>query len=451
MTRAVRLLGLGAAIAIALAACSPTAPAVAPAPPSPPPPKFAAAAPLPTAVPSPEAAADREAAAQVRAMLRRVAAARGLGASREVKSRVLDRDEILARIRAHVDREVPKDVLALQGEILAALELVPVDYDFVAGMYGLIGGRIAGFYEPDDGTMYLVDDLGEEEAAETLAHELVHALQDQRYGLGPLLRYAPGQSDRLAAVHALAEGDATSAMLDVTLGSAFQVSEGVLRRMFSMSTAFSTAGAKTPRVLQASLVAPYTDGFALVQELRRRAGWSGVDDGAWRALPTTTEQLLHPDKLAAREPAIEVAVPSIAPLGPGFRLAMEDVLGEQGLRITFEEWTNREAAAVAAAGWGGDRYAVAVRDLEGGGREIALALRFTMDSARDAQEVARVLGARFGASCRVRPALGPIAWRARGADVVLVAGPYRRDGAAARGAGDCALAGRWLDALVKAR
>lgn len=441
--------GFAAFFSLALAGCAPPVPVAAPSPPLAPIPVVAAAPPSAPTAPV-EAPVDREAAAKVRAMLERVVAARGLAAARPVKSRVEDRDAILARIRAHVDREVPKDVIVLQGEVLSALEVVPADYDFVAGMYALIGGRIAGFYEPDDGTMYLVDELSDDEAVETLAHELVHALQDQRYGLGPRLRYAPGESDRLSAVHALAEGDATSAMLDVTLGSAFQVSDGMLRRMFSLSTALSVVGAATPRVLRSSLVAPYSDGFALVQELRRRGGWPAVD-GVWRAPPTTTEQLLHMDKLDAREAAVPLSVPSIAALGAGFRVALDDVMGEQGLRILFEEWVDRDAAKTAAAGWGGDRYAVAVRDLDGGARELALGWRLTMDSVTDAREVARVLGARFGSTCRARPEHGPLAWRVRGAALGLVAGPYRRDARASRAAGNCALANRWLDELLGTR
>jgi hypothetical protein len=446
---------LALAAAVALAGCGPAAPAVptpvvGPRPAAPSASAARSAAPVAPARPDEPPAADAAAEAKISAMLERVVAARGLPAKRPVKSRVLDRDAILARIRAHVDREVPKEVIAMQGEVLSALELVPADYDFVAGMYALIGGRIAGFYEPDDGTMYLVDDLGDEDVVETLAHELVHALQDQSYGLGPLLRYAPGQSDKLAAVHALAEGDATSAMLDVAIGSAFAVSDGALRRMFALSTAFSTAGAKTPHALQASLIAPYSDGFALVQALRKQSGWPGVD-GAWRSLPTTTEQLLHADKLATHEPAIDVPVPTTEPLGAPWRTAIDDVMGEQGLRIVFEEWTDRAAAARAAAGWGGDRYAVAVRDLDGGAREYAVGWSLVMDTVADAKEVARVLSGRLGAKCRERKDLGPIAWQARGAELAIVAGPYRRDGLAARSAGDCALATRWLGALLKPR
>lgn len=437
---------------LALGACAAPAasPPIAQAPSEPAPASAPAAPRSAAAVAGPDDDEVRLRAAQVEQMLARVAEIRGLPIKHPVNSRVLARGEIVGRIRAHVDKELPPDVLTYQGEVLAALELIPVDYDFTAGMYRLLEGRIAGFYEPDDATMYLVDDLDDGEATETLAHELVHALQDQSYSLGTLLDFVPGDSDRLGAVHALVEGDATSAMLDIVAGSAFAIDEALLRKLVAMSTALSSVG-DTPRALQESLGAPYTDGFALVQHLRRSGGWPAVD-AAWRALPESTEQLLHPEKLAAREPPIHVPPPPVAALGAGFRVVLDDVMGEQGLRITFGEYGHRDAATAAAAGWGGDRFVVARRDdpAAPARREYAVAWKLRFDTPADAREAARLLAARFGKACRERSALGPMAWSLADRDVSLVAGPFERRGTAAKSTGTCADAKVWLDSVVKA-
>jgi hypothetical protein len=445
------------------AACSPApavAPAVAPPVPAPPRAPLDAAVPAPSAAPTaPAAPAEEgptpeevaEARAKVDAMVSRVAQARGLPVRREVASRVLDREQILARIRAHVDRDIPKDVVDHQGEVLAALELVPPSYDFIEGSYKLIQGRIAGFYEPADRTMYLVDDLGDAEAEQTLAHELVHALQDQSYDLDPLLKYAPGDSDRITAVHALIEGDATSAMLDVVAGSAFNISEATFRRLLSASTTLSMEGLTTPHILQASLTAPYADGFSFVQQRRQKGGWPAVD-AAFRALPTTTEQLLHADKYEAREPAIPVAVPSIEPLGSGFHAVLDDVMGEQGLRLMLEEWTTRARAVQAAAGWGGDRLVVARRDAQDqtGRHEIAIGWRLVFDTDKDALEFGDALKGRFGEACRERPQLGPLTWKRKGREVAIAVGPFERalSPRGTKGTGSCKAAEAWARALL---
>jgi hypothetical protein len=402
-----------------------------------------------SATPSASAAPVDENRARVARMTARVSAARGLPVLRPIGVRTLSREQILVKIREHVARETPASALEHEGEVLAALELVPDDYDFLEGSYKLIQGRIAGFYEPSDQTMYLVDDLDDDEAEETLAHELVHALQDQSFPLAPTLSYKPGEGDRTAAAHALIEGDATSAMFDVVAGSAFNVNERVFSGLVAASTALSAEGVATPHVLQASLAAPYTDGFRFVQARRAKGGWPAIDE-AFRAPPASTEQLLHPVKYEARELPIPVAVPSVLPLGEGFRAVLDDVLGEQGLRLAFAEWAHRDEAAKAAEGWGGDRYVVARRDLPGGAaRQFALGLRMIFDSERDAREAAALLEARFGKGCRERARLGPVSWARSGATIALGAGPYQRQGTQPSSAGDCALARRWVKALLE--
>ncbi len=390
-------------------------------------------------------------------MLARVSKMRGIPPKHEVTSRVLDRAGVLDHIRAHVEKEVPRDAVENEGELLAALELVPPDYDFVEGTYKLIQGRIAGFYEPTDATMYLVDDLTQDEATETLAHELDHALQDQAFEIGGLLRYAPGESDKSSAAHSILEGDATSAMLDVTLGSAFKVSPELLTKLIASANAASDVATSTPHILQTSLAAPYTDGFAFVQRVRAEGGWPAVD-AAIRNLPTTTEQLLHADKYASREPPIDVAAPPITALGAGYRRVVDDVIGEQGLRLMLEEWVPGSAgspvgvpsprAEAGAAGWGGDRYVIARRGPDAS-PTLAIGWHAVMDTDRDAGELAEILEGRFGKRCKERPTVGPVAWRRRGRDIALVAGPYTREGRTPHSAGDCRLAGAWLDEILR--
>jgi hypothetical protein len=401
-------------------------------------------------------------------MLEVVARMRALPIKKPVPGRTLSRGKMLERIRAHVDKDVPRAVLFDQGESLAALGLVPADYDFVEGVFALLEGQIAGFYEPEDGTMYLADDLGEEEATATLAHELVHALQDQSFSLDDLLDFRPGEGDRTTAAHALAEGDAMVAMFDVMAGGPTDIPVEAVRLSATASMAMTTSGASTPRALQASLIAPYVDGFRLVQALRNRGGWPAVDT-VWRQLPETTEQLLHLDKLDAREPASKVPAPSVSALGADWRATLDEPMGEQGLRICLADWAPNAVAERAAAGWGGDRYVLARRGPAPvtpppgsplGPRpdgQIALAWSLVMDSDPDAAEVAAILakqwggaGAKASSGCKERADLGPLAWARKGKALALVAGPFQRTGKAAKSLSDCKAAASWVGAVLGA-
>ncbi len=388
---------------------------------------------------------------ELQEILKKVSAARHLPILRPVTSKSLSRDALLTKLREKIAKEIPAGVIALQGESLRLLELVPTDYDFEAGILKLLQGRIAGLYDPDDQTMYLLDDLPESLKEETLNHELVHALQDQSFNLAPMLKFRPGKGDPTTAVQLLIEGDATNAMFEVGGSSSLDIDEGTLRTLFLVSTRLSADGLTTPSILQSSLISPYTDGFSFVQGLRRKGSWSAVDT-AFHHLPETTEQALHVDKFLAREPAIPVADPTLASLEPGFVPAFVDSMGELGLREMLEEWQARTVAKTAAAGWGGDRYVVAQRSASDGSVETAVAYHIRMDSSGDAAEVGAILSSALGRPkrasspfCKERPMLGPVAWTVVGADVAIVAGPYTSSNGVKRSASTCSKALLWLD------
>ncbi|MBM4358683.1 MAG: hypothetical protein FJ096_11305 [Deltaproteobacteria bacterium] len=401
----------------------------------------------PAATLAPESAPPTRAEREIAEVFEQVAVAHGLPRLGPVPSRVVSRDEGIKLIVAKTEEDIPRDVLAAQGEMFAALELAPSDYPFVEGMFTQVKENIAGFYDPDEDAMFLLDDLDDASRATTLAHELVHALQDQHFDLGKQMTYRRGELDRLTALSCLAEGDATAAMLDVTGVPRGALSVDNLRRSLVASLALSPSGLTTPRALQASLISPYVEGYRFVESLRDRGGWDAVNR-AWRDPPRSTEQILHLERYEAREAPLAVPVPSARSLGGDMRLLDADVVGELGLRIALEPWSSPPEAVAGAAGWGGDRYALYAKDGDAG-RTLAFAWRIDFDDGAEAREAAKLVARRFP-PCRERPGLGPLAWRITGATVVMVAGPFvrRADGrvAAAPGA-SCAAARRWLDEL----
>jgi hypothetical protein len=448
----------------------------------------AAAAALPSTKASKSADSDTQ--RRVAEFLSRVAAVRQLEPRAPVEARELDRAELIASVREHVAREVPRDVIRNQGELLVGFGLVPPDFDYEEGAFRLLEAQLAGFYEPHDKKMYLASDLPERAADATLAHELVHALQDQHYDLGAQLSYQPAANDRESALQALAEGDATSAMMDLLLKDthrrAIDVPDDVFAAEVESSMTGTAEGNSVPRVLRASLVAPYVDGILFVHALRRRgiaksggvtggddAGWSAVD-AAWKRPPETTEQLLHVDKYDAREPGESIAVPP--PPGPGWASVYDDVFGEEGLRIAVEETVPAKSAAAAARGWGGDRVALfrltastPVRQANderepdaGPGVSLAVAWHIRFDRGpkqadAEAREAFKALAdaMRPGSGttpsvCVERAELGPIALARSGRDITIVAGPYRRAGKRVASASDCRKSLRWAtDVLGK--
>ena len=102
--------------------------------------------------------------------------------------------------------------------------------------------------------------------------------------------------------------------------------------------------------------------------------------------PVSTEQILHPDAYLRVEQPRRVSV-TRAGRGAGHGLAARAALDVR--RVADAEAARargRNRLREAAAGWGGDRYALLER-----GDERALVMRWTWDSGRDGAEFADAL------------------------------------------------------------
>ena len=460
MSRSLRLL-----LALSVASCGSGAAApsqpVAPATTAQPAPSASA---VTSAAPGPAVPSDHENRLIAR-MLRRVETARGLESKKAVPGVLLQRPALIAQVKDHVVKELPPEAIRDEGLELALFGFIPTKFDYESAEYDLLQDQLAGYYEPADGTMYMANDLGDQEAEATLAHELVHALQDQRWDLGNRSKYRPGDGDRSEAVSALAEGDATSAMFDVMIAraapgsgkSAVDLPDDVFAEQIRAGMNEGPS-AKAPHVMRTSLAAPYIYGTLFVHALRRQGAWTAVNR-AWDDAPTTTEQILHVDKWLAHEQPVKVPAPSFATLGPGWKVSDEDSEGELGLRLALEEWTDPKTAAELSAGWGGDRGVLLTNGDRG-----AFAWRLEYDPGKTKDErtlrawnaipkaLAKVLGAPKTTDskfvCFERAERGPFAVARSGADLVLVLGPANTGGASWSSAGDCTLARAWVREIV---
>jgi hypothetical protein len=423
-----------------------------------PPPKHGSSEPAATAAsaspsapePAPEPAAESatEAAnAAIAQTLKFMAELRELPPRSEVAGQELSRDEMIRYVQRTLHEEVPPQALRATNAFLFLAGVVPADFDYERSLLKVMGTELAGFYDPKAKRMFLGADLGVAEQKATLAHELVHALQDQYYGLAALTEWQADASDRMSALHCLAEGDATSAMLDALMFGSGRTSLDLPKELLNQQIeSMQDADPAVPAIVKRSVVAPYVDGLEFVHALRRRGGWKAVDE-AWRALPSTTEQVLHPDKYFAREPGLTVAVPPPGPQGPK-ELLYTDIEGEQSLRLLLLEWLPRDEASAAASDWGGDRLAL-YTDADG---RAAFAWHLRFDDSKASQRafsgIKRWVDGRplqgGKAVCRERADRGPIAAALRGADVAVVAGPVLGGPQAPTSAGDCAAALSWL-------
>lgn len=326
---------------------------------------------------------------------RQVVDLRGLAALRPVKRTTIDEAALRKILAEMTAEEQPPDQVAATERLYRGLGLLAEGESLAAITEELLGDQVAGFYRTDTRELYVVSRSGGRVGVEEkviFAHEFTHALQDQHFPLEPLTQDAFTEGDRALARTALIEGDATLLM---SLWSQEHLSFAELLQLVGMAIGPNQAGLEdVPPFLRESLLFPYEAGLQFVMAIHTGGGWQAVD-AAFADPPDSTEQILHPEKYETREAPMEVELPAglAARMGSGWRITLEDTLGEfqigAWLRITGDATT----AADAAAGWGGDRILL----LEGPDDAWAIAWETAWETAADAEAFAGAIPPTGGA------------------------------------------------------
>ena len=290
-------------------------------------------------------------------VLRETSAVRGLPIRKRVPCGVQSPAQIAAMLKKSMDRNIASNEVVAAGLYLKQLKLAPADFDLPAYYLKMMNEQLAGYYDTRTQKFHTTSRVDRLQLQTVMAHELTHALQDQHFGLSKLEKWPKHDSDARLAMQALVEGDATLAMTQYTARNPLRalalLASGVMSH--NSSQAFMAA----PSVLQESLTFPYVKGMSFASALHARGGWPQVN-AAFRNLPASSEQILHPEKYFIREAPTKVTHKDLTPaLGKGWKLLDHDVNGEFGLQIILQEHLkDLYTSAEAAAGWAGDRYAI---------------------------------------------------------------------------------------------
>ncbi|MCA1663173.1 MAG: hypothetical protein LC659_02670, partial [Myxococcales bacterium] len=367
--------------------------------------------------PKPTAKAPKDALlAAADEIARQVAGLRGLALEKPLQRGVLSRDEIGAKLKDRIGKEYTAEEVRTEARVLKRLGLLPADVDYEKLLLDLLMEQVAGFYDPFAGKLYIADWLPLEMQRPALAHEIEHALQDQHFDLKKFATPIKDDGDRQLGHSALVEGDATAVMLEFQAQSMGLPPDqlGELIAQMGKQLLSGSFGDKTPQFEKApqfvreTLMFPYLTGLLFVESVRRSAPWSKVDD-IFKSPPESTEQVMHPEKYAAKEHPTRITPAPIAALGTK-KEVRRDVFGELVMKILFATAPPPPATAVskkassgekldldvsalaekAAAGWGGDRE-VAYADGDGPVTIVDLSTWDTEGDAKEAELVAQRL------------------------------------------------------------
>jgi hypothetical protein len=287
---------------------------------------------------------------------------------------------------------------------LSAFGLLEPDFDLLDFYIELYSEQVAGFYDDQDKTMYVVQGEGfNGNERLTYAHEYVHALQDQNFDLENGLNYSDQaceeDSERCSAVQALLEGDASSLEIEWLTNYATNQDLNDIQEFYN--TYQSPVYDSAPAYLKEDFIFPYLNGQTFIEQLKSQGGWPAVNE-AYQNLPVSTEQILHPDLYPDDQP-VPVDLPDLSEvLGSDWREVDRGVMGEWytylilGYSANPQARLNETTAQDAAAGWGGDAYVVYYNDQA---EDYVMVLRTVWDTQADANEFSAAFkdysGARF--------------------------------------------------------
>ncbi|MFP9190228.1 Hvo_1808 family surface protein [Natrialbaceae archaeon A-CW1-1] len=226
----------------------------------------------------------------------RIEEIRGLRFTEDVEIEVYTR----AELREYFDRgDEPAD--AFTNELWRAAFVVDGETDVNDAFDQLYGDAVQGFYV-DNRIVIVTDDPDTIRIDRgTLVHELVHALQDQQFGLE-----RQGQTlDERRAENGLIEGEANylPTLYDQRCGSEWEC----LPDLEPLEGAEAASAGELNVGLFLSIYAPYSEGPTFVEHLHETGGWDAIDT-AFEDRPVSTAQIIHPERYPDDRPVeIDVA------------------------------------------------------------------------------------------------------------------------------------------------
>jgi hypothetical protein len=295
-------------------------------------------------------------------LIAQVAELRGLEAKSPIEKGVSTKGDITKFLLQRIETEYGEKDIQREEWLLKKLGVLPQDLDLKQFTVELLTEQAAGFYDPKKKKLFIADWLPMVLQQPTMVHELTHALQDQHYDLDGLLEQSRklDNEDRILAQTAIIEGDAVAVMMDYMLkplGKRFtEIDLALLMQLEDVSVP-SAILKSAPDYLKAQLTFPYQYGAMFMHKvLANELSWSAVDK-IYADMPTSTEQILHPEKyLDDRDvPAVLEFEDPVATLGEGWNLSYKNVFGEFNLFLLLRTHTQEGKAKTAAAGWDGDQ------------------------------------------------------------------------------------------------
>jgi hypothetical protein len=246
--------------------------------------------------------------------------------------------------------------------------LLPREFDLKDFLVKANGKQVAGLYNPENKTIWLLNTVSLEHQGPILAHELTHALQDQNFDLKTWQQ--PGGKDETSsndepatARRAIIEGQAMVVYFDYALapyGRSLQNTPGIVASMEEPAVQASIDTEmlhNAPMVLREAGTFPYRDGLIFEGEVLKAGGKQAAFAGVFARPPRNTHEVFDPKAYLDHEKITPVAIPDMrALLANQYEVYDKGSFGELDVRSLLRQFGDRRAANDLASSWQGGSY-----------------------------------------------------------------------------------------------
>ena len=286
----------------------------------------------------------------------------GLEIKQPVRSAVVNREQIRVYIQERLKQTSTPEQLHAQEVALEKFGLLPKGFRLGDFVLDLLSEQATAYYDPRRKEFFLADWAPLDLQKPAIAHELMHALQDQHFGLDRFLLQDGMSQDEQTARAAVVEGQGVMVMMDYMLAARGEkaedypnLSEYVSKATLAETSKFPVFGA-APAYLRESLLFPYTMGLGYVRSVLVKMGKKGYAE-MLRNPPRSTREILHPG--TSPGPTVDLSAPAVPKNArEGFRKLDSNVLGELDLFVLFKQFLGEEEARSLAPAWRGLKYDV---------------------------------------------------------------------------------------------
>ncbi len=300
----------------------------------------------------------------------------GLPIRSTVKRKITSRAEVESFLKSKFEEDEGAKRMQRDEIVLKKFGLLDRDFDLKPFLLELLTEQVEAYYDSKTKTVNMLDWIDPDEQKPVLAHELTHALQDQRVNLDKWDEQTPEDpshtasedQDHLAkdeidtARDAVIEGQATAVMMDYMLkpmGKSLvkdpEVMDFVKQQM--SSTDSSPVLARAPLLLSESLLFPYRDGLSFEQSVWVDQGQTAAFPGALDRPPTSSWEIMNPKQYEKKTPPVVPLLPDIHPLlDKLYRPYDIGQVGQLDLNILAGIFGGDHAAARFTQQWNGGVY-----------------------------------------------------------------------------------------------